>query len=139
MSALMFALLLILVGLCYCWLLYKGAVYAAPCLAGLCAGQWAYETGAGLAGAAVLALITAIAIFVLARIAYASAASALVRWALAACFVAPTLVVSYNIAIDILAGAVASAVWLHLLGGAFASLMGAIALRRLSEDGWEGG
>jgi len=139
MSALMFALLLILAGLCYCWLIYKGAVYALPCLVGLCAGQWAFETGAGLAGAAVLALIMAIAIFVIARTAYASAASALVRWALAACFVAPTLVVSYNIAIDILAGAVASAAWLHLLGGAFALLMGAIALRRLSEDGWKGG
>jgi hypothetical protein len=40
----------------------------------------------------------------------------------------------FTIAIDILAGAVASSVWLHLLGGAFALLMGAIALRRLSED-----
>ncbi len=133
----MFALLLILVGLCYCWLLYKAAVYAAPCLAGLCTGQWAYATGAGLAGAAVLALITAIMIFMLARAAYDRAGSGLVRWVLAACFVVPTLVVSYTIAIDVLAGAVASAVWLHLLGGAFALLMGAIALRRLSEDASE--
>lgn len=130
----MFTLTLVFLALLLCWLLYKGALYAAPCLAGLCAGQWAYETGAGLAGAVVLALITAIMIFMIARIAYASAGSALVRWVLAACFVVPTLVVSYNIAIDLLAGAVASSVWLNLLGGAFALLMGAIALRRLTED-----
>lgn len=133
----MFTLTLLLLALLFCWLLYKGAVYAAPCLAGLCAGQWAYATGAGLAGAAVLALITAIMIFILARTAYDRAGSALVRWVLAACFVAPTLVVSDTIAIDVLAGSVASAVWLHLLGGAFALLMGAIALRRLSEDASE--
>lgn len=133
----MFTLTLVFLALLLCWLLYKGALYAAPCLAGLCAGQWAYETGAGLAGAVVLALITAIMIFELARAAYAGAASGIMRWALAACFVVPTLVVSYTIAIDVLAGAVASAVWLHLLGGAFALLMGAIALRRLSEDASE--
>lgn len=135
----MFALLLLLLGLLFCWLLYKGAVYALPCLAGLCTGQWAYETGAGWTGAIVVALITAVTAFMLARVAYANAASVVLRRLLAACFVAPTLVMSYNIAIDLLAGAVASSVWLHLLGGAFALLMGMVALRRLTEDALDAG
>lgn len=135
----MFALLLILLGLLFCWLIYKWAVYALPCITGLCAGQWAYETGAGWVGAAVVALVTAIMIFMIARAAYAGAGSALVRWLLAGCFVAPSLMMSYNIAIDLLAGAVASPVWHGVLAGAFAWLTGAIALRRLTEDVLEAG
>lgn len=135
----MFALALLLLGLCFCWLLYKGAVYALPCLVGCSVGQWAYAVGAGLAGAGIVGLVTAIVALVAARAAYAGASPRVVRWLLAAGFVAPTLVLSYYIAIDLLAGVGASPVWLHLLGGAFAVLMGAIALRRLSEDGTETG
>jgi hypothetical protein len=139
MPASMFGLLLLLLGLLFCWLVYKGAVYALPCLAGFCLGQWAYETGAGLAGAAGLALIISTMIFTMARAAHAGAASAILRWLVAAGFVAPTLVMSYNIATDLLAEAVASPVWLDVLAGAFALLMGAIALRRLTEDAPEAG
>lgn len=130
----MFALLLLLLGFCFCWILYKGAVYALPCVAGFSVGQWAYQTGAGSAGAGVLAFVTAIAVFMMARIAYDRAASVIVRWSLAACFVAPTLVMSYNIAIDLLAGSAPSSGWRQLVAGGCALLAGAIALRRLTEE-----
>jgi hypothetical protein len=42
-----------------CWLLFTLAIYALPLFAGVVAGSWAYEMGAGWPGGILVGLITA--------------------------------------------------------------------------------
>lgn len=53
----LFAILLAIAAIgFFCWLLFTLAIFALPFFAGVSAGLWAYHTGAGLLGAALIGL-----------------------------------------------------------------------------------
>ena len=68
----MSALALPLLVLMLVWLFYKVTTYALPCLTGLIAARYAFETGAGWFGAFVVWGVTALSAFGLMRWLYAS-------------------------------------------------------------------
>lgn len=130
----MFVLLLLLAGLCFCWLVYKGAVYALPFVIGWSLGKIAYQLGSGFPVALLFGCGAAIAVFTLARAAYAAIPIHAFRWLLALVFVTPTLVMAYNVALDLLSGSTPSPLWRHGASGAIALLAGSVALRRLAGE-----
>ena len=51
----------------FCWLLFTLAVFALPFFAGVTAGRWAYQTGAGWLGAILIGVGGACVVILLCR------------------------------------------------------------------------
>jgi hypothetical protein len=135
----MTVLLLLVVGLCLCWLIYKVTIHALPCLVGLGIGQLAYASGAGWSGATLVGLVSAIAFFLTARAVFVTISCAPLRWLAAFAFVGPTLVLAYNIGLDALGSCVPSEIWRQLIAAGLAIVAGGVALVRLVEPEADGG
>ena len=87
----MSALALPLLAFMLIWLVYTLTTYALPCLAGLAAATYAFETGSGWFGACVVFGLTAITVFGLMRWLFAVASHPTNRIMLSLAFVAPAI------------------------------------------------
>ncbi len=80
----------------FCWLLFILAVYALPFIAGLTAGLAAYHSGAGIAGAIVVAIIAGGVTMTIGQIAFATIRSPLIRAAIGLLYAVPAAIAGYN-------------------------------------------
>jgi hypothetical protein len=80
----------------FCWLLFILAVYALPFAAGLTAGLAAYHSGAGIAGAIVVAVVAGGVTLTIGQIAFATIRSPLVRAAIGLLYAVPAAIAGYN-------------------------------------------
>ncbi len=80
----------------FCWLLFILAVYALPFVAGLTAGLAAYHSGAGIAGAIVVAIVAAGGTLTIGQIAFATIRSPLIRAAIGLLYAVPAAIAGYN-------------------------------------------
>jgi hypothetical protein len=80
----------------FCWLLFILAVYALPFVAGLTAGLAAYHSGAGVAGAIIVAIIAGGITLTIGQIAFATTRSPLIRAAIGLLYAVPAAIAGYN-------------------------------------------
>jgi len=116
------------------WLFFKVTTYALPCLIGLAAAQWAFDTRVGWIGAFVVFGLTALPTFGLMRWLFTAVAHPAARILLAIAFVAPAVVVSYLILSQLSEGLIPSGLWRQGLCLMGSGLMGLMALGRLVEN-----
>lgn len=128
----MSALALPLLGFVLVWLVYTVTTYALPCLAGLAAATYAFETGSGLSGACVVFGLTAITVFGLMRWLFAVIPHPTARIMLSLAFVAPAVLVSYFLLESLSAGHVPSETWRQVLCVLGASIAGLAAFGKLA-------
>jgi hypothetical protein len=80
----------------FCWLLFITAVYALPFDAGLTAGLAAYHSGAGIAGAIVIAIIAGGVTLTIGQIAFATIRSPLIRALIGLIYAVPAATAGYS-------------------------------------------
>lgn len=115
------------------WAMYKVIVYALPCLLGLGVASLAINTGAGLVGAILMGLATAVLSFSLARFVLAHVRSRTLRWALAAVFALPSAALAHNVGMGALVLSVPTELWRQGLAIIFALIISVIAFVRMTE------
>ncbi|MCK5749120.1 MAG: hypothetical protein KAH44_23095 [Oricola sp.] len=106
-----------------CWLLFTLAIYALPALGGVAAGMWAYQTGAGLPGSALVGLIGAIFVFGIAQFLILFARPMWVKLAVALAFVAPAAIAGFHATHGIVKHLMPSETWQTVF-----SVIGAVAV-----------
>ena len=79
-----------------CWLLFTLAVFALPFFAGVSAGTWAFQTGAGWLGAILVGLAAAALTLGLGQFLLAFIRPLWIRLAIALAFVAPAALAGYH-------------------------------------------
>jgi hypothetical protein len=80
----------------FCWVLFILAVYALPFVAGLTAGLAVYHSGAGIAGAIIVAIIAGGVTLTIGQIAFATIRSPLIRGAIGLLYAVPAAIAGYN-------------------------------------------
>jgi hypothetical protein len=128
----MSALALPLLALLLVWLVYTITTHALPCLAGLAAARYAFETGSGRFGACVVFGLTAITVFGLMRWLFAVVPHPAARIMLSIALVTPAILTSYFILENLSAGRVPSEPWRQALCTLGAAMFGLAAFGRLS-------
>jgi len=110
------------------------ATHALPFFVGLSVAQWAYGTGAGLLGAAVVGLVAGGGAYALLALTLAAARSNLARAAIALAFVVPAGIAGFHLIHGIAALTTPSEAWRQVFAwiGAFA-VGGAAGFRLLGE------
>jgi hypothetical protein len=106
-----------------CWLLFTLAVFALPFFAGVSAGTWAYQTGAGWLGAILVGLVAAALTLGIGQFLLAFIGSLWIRLAIALAFVAPAALAGYHATHGIVKHAMPSETWQLIF-----SVIGAIAV-----------
>ncbi|MES1994683.1 hypothetical protein [Sphingomonas sp. 3F27F9] len=106
-----------------CWLLFTLAIYALPLFAGVAAGSWAYEMGAGWPGGILAGLITAGLTLGLGQFLFTLTRPAWLRLAVGLVFAAPAALAGYHAVHGIAKHAVPSETWQTLF-----SIVGAVAV-----------
>lgn len=79
-----------------CWLLFNLAVFALPFFAGMAAGTWAHDTGAGIPGAIIVGAIAAALTLGLFQLLLLVARPAWIKLLVILAFVAPAAVAGYH-------------------------------------------
>jgi hypothetical protein len=110
------------IGFC-CWLLFTLAVFALPFYAGLTVGNWAFHTGAGWIGGAVVGVLAAGVTFGVGQLALAFVPWTWLRLAIVLLYAAPATVAGYYATHGIAQMAMPSATWQMIF-----SLVGAVAV-----------
>ncbi|WP_454629229.1 hypothetical protein [Bradyrhizobium cenepequi] len=106
-----------------CWLLFTLAVFALPAFAGVTAGVWAYQTGAGWIGGFVIGLVAAALTFGIGQFLLAFVRPLWLRLAIALAFVAPAVFAGYHATHGIVKHTMPSDTWQIVF-----SVVGAIAV-----------
>ena len=106
-----------------CWLLFTLAVVALPFFAGVSAGTWAYQTGAGWLGAIIVGLVAAALTLGLGQFLLAFIRPLWIRLAIAVASVAPAALAGYHATHGIVKHTVPSDTWQIIF-----SVIGAIAV-----------
>lgn len=115
------------------WMLHTATVYALPLVAAGGAAALAFDLGAGLDGAAMVGIAAAIATFASMRFILAQLPDGMARSIIAFVLILPSLVLGYNVGLDVLEGAVPSDIWRHAISISYAVLGGWLAFVRLTE------
>ncbi|HEY8065380.1 MAG TPA: hypothetical protein VIF40_11755 [Methylosinus sp.] len=119
-----FGPLLVIAGIgFFCWLLFTLAVFALPFYAGLTVGAWAFHTGAGWLGGAIVGAIAAGLTFGVGQLALAFVPWTWLRLAIVLVYAAPATVAGYYATHGIAQMAMQSATWQTIF-----SLVGAVAV-----------
>ncbi|MFI0849011.1 hypothetical protein [Mesorhizobium sp. IMUNJ 23232] len=118
----------ILVGM-LCVLAYTLATYALPFMLALAAARFAYETGAGFIGAALVGLAAGAVSFGLLSLLFAATRSPILRITIALIFAAPATVAGYALVHGVAGELVPSPVWRAIFSviGALATGLSALA------------
>jgi fermentation-respiration switch protein FrsA (DUF1100 family) len=114
-----------------CWILFTLAVYALPFFVAASAGMFAYQTGAGAFGAALVGLLAGIVALVLGQTLLAIVRSPVLRAALAIIYAAPAAFAGYHAVHGLAAMGSPSAPWHELLSIVGALIIGLVAWGRM--------
>lgn len=128
----MSALALPLLSLVLVWLAYTITTYALPCLAGLAAATYAFETGSGWFGACVVFGLTAITVLGLMRWLFTVFEHPTARILLSIAFVTPAVLSTYFLLESLSAGHVPSETWRQVLCALGAGMAGLAAFGKLA-------
>ncbi len=115
-----------------CWLLFTLAIYALPLFAGVVAGSWAYEMGAGWPGGILVGLITAGLTLGLGQFLFTITRPAWLRLAVGLVFAAPAALAGYHAGHGIVKHAVPSETWQMLFSAIGAVAVGVTAWVRIA-------
>lgn len=127
------AILISLAGIAaLCWLLFNLAVFALPFFAGIAAGTWAHDTGAGIAGAIIVGAIAAALTFGLFQLLLLVARPAWIKLLVILAFVAPAAVAGYYATFGIVKLTMPSETWQLAFAIVGAVAVGATAFMRLT-------
>jgi hypothetical protein len=119
-------------------LLFTLAIYAVPFFVGLTVGMWAFETGAGVIGAALVGIVAGVVALFAAQLVFASVRSLTERAVIALLFAAPAAVAGYHAVLGISALIVPSEVWRHVfaaIGGLVVGVSAAVQLAAFAGAG----
>ena len=106
-----------------CWLLFTLAVFALPFFAGVTAGAWAYDTGAGWLGAILVGVVAAGLTLGIGQVLLGIVRPLWARMLIALAFVAPAAIAGYHATHGIVKHTMPSETWQLAF-----SLIGAIAV-----------
>ena len=115
------------------WILHTATVYALPLVAGGGAAALAFNLGAGVDGAAMVGIAAAIATFASMRFVLAQMPDGKARSIIAFVLILPSLMLGYNVGLDVLEGVVPSDIWRQAISIAYALFGGWLAFARLKE------
>lgn len=115
----------------FCWLLFTFAIYALPFFAGLTAGLFAYNSGAGPLGALFVALSAGVITLVVGQFLFAVVRSPLLRTLIAAAFAAPAAVAGYDIVHGLSGIGGTAETWRQVFGLVGAVVIGGVAWVRM--------
>ncbi|PWB95165.1 hypothetical protein [Methylosinus sporium] len=119
-----FGPLLVIAGIgFFCWFLFTLAVFALPFYAGLTVGAWAFHTGAGWLGGAIVGVIAAGGTFGVGQLALAFVPWTWLRLAIVLVYAAPATVAGYYATHGIAQMVMPSTTWQMIF-----SLVGAVAV-----------
>lgn len=130
---LIFGIIFNLIGLgFFCWLLFALAANALPVFVAVTIGLAAFHSGAGPAGAIMVALVCGVVTLFVGQIAFATARSPLIRAAIATLFAAPAVVTGYHATLGLGRLGTSSHVWQLTFAVIGAIVVGATAWARIS-------
>ena len=115
-----------------CWLLFTLAVFALPFFAGVSAGNWAFQTGAGWLGAILVGLAAAALTLGLGQFLLAFIRPLWIRLAIALAFVAPAALAGYHATHGIVKHTMPSDTWQIIFSVIGAIAVGVTALIRVT-------
>lgn len=115
-----------------CWLLFTLAVFALPIFAGVTAGAWAHETGAGIPGAIIVGAIAAALTFGLFQLLLLVTRPAWIKLVVILAFVAPAAVAGYHATLGIVKLTMPSDTWQLVFSVVGAAAVGITAFMRLT-------
>ena len=115
-----------------CVLAYTLATYALPFMLALAVTRFAFGTGAGWVGAAIVGLAAGAASFAILAFLFDTLRAPILRIALALIFAAPAAVAGYALVHDVTGEAVPSPVWRQIFCLAGGAMVGAAAVIRLA-------
>jgi hypothetical protein len=128
-----FGLLLNIAGIgVFCWLIFALAVYALPFFVTINAGIWAFHSGAGLLGTALVAVAAGSMTLAIAQIAFAMTRSLILRAVIAALFALPATLAGYYVSLAAAQIGVPSLAWQEIFACLGAILIGRTAWMRLT-------
>ncbi len=116
----------------FCWLIFTLAVYALPFFVAINAGIWAFHSGAGPLGTALVAIAAGGVTLAIAQIAFAATRSLILRAILAALFALPATLAGYHVALAMAQIGVPSLVWREIFACLGAVFIGGTAWARLA-------
>lgn len=116
----------------FCWLLFTLAVFALPAVAGVYAAIWAYHTGAGVIGAALVGLVGAGATFGIGQLLLIFVPWTWAKLLIVAVYTAPAVMAGYSATHGITLMALSSPVWQMIFSVIGAIAVGITALVRIS-------
>ena len=116
----------------FCWLVFTLAVYALPFFVAMNAGLWAYHSGAGVFGAALVAVAAGGVTLAIAQIAFAMTRSLMLRAVIAGVFAVPATLAGYHASLGMAHFGVPSPVWQEIFACLGAVSIGGTAWMRLT-------
>lgn len=130
---LIIALVLSMLGIgLLCWLGLTLAVYALPCFVALSAGLAAVHAGAGIASAALVAILAGVVTVLIGQTALIWARSTFLRVVIAAAFSVPAAVAGYHLAHGLSQIAMPSSFWQAIFSWTGAVAIAGMAWRRIT-------
>ncbi|MDH6260595.1 hypothetical protein [Bradyrhizobium sp. BR13661] len=115
----------------FCWAIFALAVYALPFFVALSIGMTAFQSGAGLIGALLIATAGGALTLVLGQVAFAVTRSSALRIAIAAAFTVPAAVAGYHVVFAVSHVAVPSLAWREVFACLGAVCIGVTSWMRL--------
>lgn len=115
-----------------CWVLFNLAVYALPFFAGVSAGMFAYDTGAGPIGAIVVGLVAGAVTLVVGQVLFATVRLPALRAVIAILFAAPAALAGYHAVHGVTGIGETAEIWRQTFGVIAASIIGFVAWSRVS-------
>jgi hypothetical protein len=126
-------LLLNIVGIgLFCWLTFTLAVYALPFFVAMNAGMLVLQSGAGVPGALIVAVAVGVMTLAIARIAFATTQSLILRAVIASVFALPASFAGYHVTLAMAQIGAPSLVWRELFACFGAIFIGGTAWTRLT-------
>ncbi len=113
-------------------IMFQMAIFALPLFIAVTAGRFAYETRAGVMGAIVVGLITAVVAFGVAQLILATTRSTALRVIIAVAFAAPAAFAGYHVVLGLSHIGGAHGVWQPIFAGIGAIIIAGAALARLA-------
>ena len=115
----------------FCWAIFTLAVYALPFFVALSSGMAAFQSGAGLLGALLIATAGGALTLVLGQLAFAATRSSALRVAIAAAFAVPAAVAGYHVVFAVSQIGVPSLAWREVFACFGAVCIGVTSWMRL--------
>ncbi|KQT11097.1 MULTISPECIES: hypothetical protein [unclassified Bradyrhizobium] len=115
----------------FCWAIFALAVYALPFFVALSIGMTAFQGGAGLIGALLIATASGALTLVLGQVAFAVTRSSALRIAIAAAFTVPAATAGYHVVFAVSHIGVPSLAWREVFACLGAVCIGVMSWTRL--------